>query len=203
MSRPKNASADLGQAPTTRKKPFYLRWWFWLVVVVVVIVVIATSSHSGGAGNPSSSAPTTAAETQASSPSIPPTSNATNTAADFGVTIDSTSQVTDDTGNPALMVTFTFTNNSNTTLSFMDTGFAAGTDPIFVSASQGTTVLNSAAINGDDTNAANSQKEISPGGSVQIHWAYELVDTSDVTVTATIAINGNDLVLDTKTVAVH
>jgi len=152
-------------------------------------------SGCGSAGSTTASAPVTGS-TSTPQTQTQDTSNATTTAApDFGITIDSTSQTTDDDGNAAIMVAFTFTNNSNAATTFLD-------QAIFVDASQGQTNLDSAVINGDDSDIANAGKEIAPGGSVQIHWAYKLVDKSDVTIEATIMSNGNTVTLDTKTVPV-
>lgn len=195
-----------GKVPATQDRPVYRRRWFLVLAVAVVIVLIVVLSRCGSSGGTPAGSPTTAVQTQTSSSSAT-TASATEsnpgTAPNFAVTIDSTSQTTDDAGNPALLVTFTFTNNSGAAIAFMDTGFTSGTDPVSVRAFQGNNELNSAAINGDDTDAANSEKTIAPGGSVQIHWAYELLDKSDVTVNATVTVNGQDVILDTKTVPVN
>jgi len=79
-----------------------------------------------------------------------------------------------------------------------------GAVPILVRAFQGNTELDSATINGDDTDAANSQKEIPAGSSVQIHWAYKLADKSDVKIEAvTSDSSGDDVILDSKTASVN
>jgi len=185
-----------GKTLVKRARPFYVRWWS--VALVVIGIAIALSGCGGTGGTPSTT-PRTVAETQVSLPPATTTSatgNGAGATSNFWVTIDSTSQVTDDAGNAALMVAFTFTNNSSTTTTFLE-------QPIFVDASQGSTNLGAAVINGDDGDIAHGGKHIAPGGSVQIHWAYELVDKSDVTIEAIVMSNGNEVTLDTKTVSVH
>lgn len=93
--------------------------------------------------------------------------------AKYSVTIDSAVKGKDYDGNDAVIVTYSFTNNSDEATSFMVA--------IMDKAYQNGVQLSSAfVLDGVDSDA--SMKDIKPGGSIEVQEAYELDDSSDVTI---------------------
>jgi hypothetical protein len=116
------------------------------------------------------------------------------TASDFSVVIGESAQTEDYEGNPALVVTFTFTNNSDDDANFM---FA-----VSPKAFQDGVELESAILLNDDFDMENALKDVKPGVSLDVQWAYVLDGSSDVTVEVTELISFDDTVLATKTFSV-
>lgn len=116
------------------------------------------------------------------------------TASDFSVVIGESAQTEDYEGNPALVVTFTFTNNSDDDANFM---FA-----VSPKAFQDGVELESAILLNDDFDMENALKDVKPGVSLDVQWAYVLDGSSDVTVEVTELMSFDDTVLATKTFSV-
>lgn len=89
----------------------------------------------------------------------------------YAVTIDKLTVEKDYDGNNAAVVTFTFTNNSDDTTSFL----VATVDKAFQNGVQ----LDSAFVSGLSSNASN---DVKPGATITVQKAYELDDMSDVTI---------------------
>lgn len=143
------------------------------------------------------STPTTSEKDQAapgSSASAAETASAPAEASDseFGVTIDGSHQTKDYDGKKALVVDFTFKNNSDEATSFM---FA-----VSAKAFQNGVELDTAVV-GDDKkyDSGKSMKEIKPGASTKAQAAYLLSDSSDVSVEVTQLFSLDDTPIATKT----
>lgn len=94
-------------------------------------------------------------------------------ASDYAVTIDGSTVTTDYEGNPAVIVDYTFTNNSDEA-----TSFAVACSPkVFQNGVQ----LETAIVTGEDLGSG-YMAEIKPGASTQARLAYSLTDQSDITV---------------------
>ena len=95
------------------------------------------------------------------------------TQAAYGVTIDDCRVTEDYQGNPAAVVTYTFTNNSD-----------EATSPavaVHAKAFQNGTELELAVV-ADAEESGKSMNEVKPGSSITYESAYELADMSDLTV---------------------
>ena len=95
------------------------------------------------------------------------------TQAAYGVTIDDCRVTEDYRGNPAAVVTYTFTNNSD-----------EATSPavaVHAKAFQNGTELELAVV-ADAEESGKSMNEVKPGSSITYESAYELADMSDLTV---------------------
>ena len=91
----------------------------------------------------------------------------------YGVTIDDCRVTEDYRGNPAAVVTYTFTNNSD-----------EATSPavaVHAKAFQNGTELELAVV-ADAEESGKSMNEVKPGSSITYESAYELADMSDLTV---------------------
>ena len=126
-----------------------------------------TTTAQGVAAGDSGSA----AEPQAAEPQAAEQSEATQAA--YGVTIDDCRVTEDYQGNPAAVVTYTFTNNSD-----------EATSPavaVHAKAFQNGTELELAVV-ADAEESGKSMNEVKPGSSITYESAYELADMSDLTV---------------------
>lgn len=110
----------------------------------------------------------------------------------YGVTIDDGVVGEDYQGRPMLVVTYTFTNNSDKAQSFM----VAVSDKAF----QNGVELERAISTDIDTQS--SIKEIKPGATVTVQQAYLLDDQSEVLVECTELISFDDTIIAEKTFAV-
>lgn len=91
---------------------------------------------------------------------------------DYDVTIDSCTTATDYAGDPCVLVTFTFTNNSDKPQSM---GVATNVD-VYQNG-----VECSPAIS-PDAHSADLLNKVKPGGSISVTSAYSTTDSSDVEV---------------------
>lgn len=113
----------------------------------------------------------------------------------FAVTIGDSHVTKDYQGKQALVVDFSFQNNSDKATSFIVA--------VSAKAFQNGVQLETGIVTGDKKfDAANSMKEIKPGASIQAQYAYVLADTSDVTVEVTELISLNTTPIATKTISV-
>ena len=135
--------------------------------LVGCIGLVGCSSQSSKASNQT--------ETQAQTTQPAETAQAQKTAesndAKYVVTIDSCEITEDYQGNPAALVTYTFTNNSDEAKSFM----VAIADKAYQNGVQ----LDTAVISGVDNN---SMKDVKPGATITVQQGFKLDDDSDMTV---------------------
>lgn len=161
--------------------------------IVACVAVLASQAFYGSvldeamssAGISTSSASSSAvAQGSASSQAAP----AASAASDYAVTIDSAVLGTDYQGNPAVIVTYTWTNNSDKATSFAVALHAQ----CFQDGVQCDT-----AIAGDID--SNYMTDVKPGASTTVQQAYAVSGTSDVTIEVTELISFSDEVLAEKT----
>lgn len=106
---------------------------------------------------------------------------------DYTVSIKDCVQTTDYEGNPALIVNFDFTNNSEEAQAFM---FAINT-----TAYQDGVELETAFMMSDDYDGDAQMKKIQPGTTLPVQVAYSLTSTNPVTVEVTELISFDDVKL--------
>lgn len=110
----------------------------------------------------------------------------------YVVSIDDATATTDYAGNPAIVVTYTWTNNSDKDASFT---FALNAECFQNGVECETAVV-------QDINNGNSLSELKPGATATTQQAYKLADTSDVTVEVTELISFSNEILAEKTFSV-
>lgn len=185
------------------RKPFYLRWWF---IVIVVLALLAILGAALGGGDEPAATPTMTAAAEASptqdkasqsakdEESAEPTQEAVADG-DYTVTIDGSKQTKDYEGEKALVVDYTFTNNSDKAQSFLVV--------ISAKAFQNGVELESAMILDDDVyDIDNSMKDVKPGAKLKVQSAYLLEDDSDVTLEVSDSWSFDDKYLAEATIAV-
>ena len=133
-------------------------------LMVTLAVAVASPLALAGCGD-SDEAPANDAPAEQAEPEAP--------ASDYAVTIDGATVTEDYEGNPAVIVDYTFTNNSDEA-----TSFAVACSPkVFQNGVQ----LETAVVTGEDLGNG-YMAEIKPGASTQARLAYSLSDQSDITV---------------------
>lgn len=117
-------------------------------------------------------------------------------AAKYEVSIDDCAVTADYTGASAIVVTYTWTNNSDKATMF-DVAISAD-------AYQNGVELDFGTISSSDTNfdTRSAMKEIKPGATQTVQKAYLLSDESEVTVECTQLISFDDTILAEKTFSV-
>ncbi|KAB1641499.1 DUF5067 domain-containing protein [Adlercreutzia muris] len=154
-----------------------------LVLGVLALLVTAAMYGGASAASDGSSESTPVAE-QGASQDAPtraeqgasqdaPARAEQEAASDYAVTIDDCRMTEDYEGNPAAVVTFTFTNNSEETTS--------PAVALHAQVFQNGTELEMA-ITTDNEDAGKYMNDVKPGSSITYGLAYELEDTSDITV---------------------
>ena len=161
-------SAPFNQpAPAPKKKK---KWWIAIIVVVAVFAVFWIIGILGGDGSTDTTADNSSSNTQSANVD----SNGNNIG-QYKVDLKEARTATDSADKSILIVTYTFTNNSDTAQAFVyaidDTAYQNGVELGPVWTSYG--------IDGLDFDA--KSKEIKPGVSLDVQCAYELNDeTTDV-----------------------
>ena len=150
----------------------------------------APASTSNGAEPAASEPASTASEVTETAPEEEPAADR-----DYAVTIDDSRLTKDYQGKPALVVDFTFTNNSDEAANFM---FATR-----AKAFQNGIELESAMIMDDKKyDSANSMKDIKPGKSLKVQQAFELDNKKDdVELEVTELLSFDDTPLATKVIS--
>lgn len=162
-----------------------------LVASAALASCVALTGCSGGS-SPASSTSSGAAASSAA-PAEPASSSAQEqAAAKYAVTIDDCQVTTDYSGAPAILVTYTWTNNSEKATSFMVA--------VSAKAFQNGVQLDRGVVSGADTSS--SMNEIKPGATTTVQEAYVLDDQTDVTVECTELISLDDTVIAEKTFSV-
>ena len=168
--------------------------------VVACIAVLASQAFYSSAWNDAmesaglSTSSSSAAQGSISSQSSSAAQAATQTAPDedgYAVTIDGATMTTDYAGNPALLVTYTWTNNSDDA-----TSFAVA---LYAKCFQDGVQCDTAIVSGADSNY---MTEIKPGATTTVQQAYAVSGTSDATVEVTKLISLDNTVLAEKTFSV-
>lgn len=111
----------------------------------------------------------------------------------YAVSIDDCSVTTDYNGTPAIVVTYTFTNNSDKAIPFMTA--------VSAKAFQNGVQLDTAIVTNDiDTQSA--MNEIKSGATTTVQEAYLLDDESDVNIECTELFSFDDTIIAEKTFVV-
>lgn len=137
---------------------------FALVVTLAVAVASPLALAGCGSSDEAPADDVSSEQTEQAEPEAP--------ASDYAVTIDGVTVTEDYEGNPAVIVDYTFTNNSDEATSFAVACHAK----VFQNGVQ----LESAITTDDLGNGY--MAEIKPGASTQARLAYSLTDQSDITV---------------------
>ena len=111
------------------------------------------------------------------------------TQAAYGVTIDGCRVTEDYQGNPAVVVTYTFTNNSDEATSFM----VALYPKVFQNGVELGTAI------GSDWDSEKYSSDVKPGSSTTVEMGYALEDMSDITVEVEELLSFSDAVLAEQT----
>lgn len=141
-------------------------------IIAVTIAALAVLGLSGCGSSGGTTAPPTS-ETPMAAETAPPAAEPNVVDSKYGVTIDSSQVGTDYDGKPAIVVTYTFTNNSDKATSFM----------VAVSAKafqNGVELGDALVVDGVDSQPLMS--DIKPGATITVQDAYLLADQSEVTV---------------------
>lgn len=136
------------------------------------------ASDSGAAPEPAQSEPAQQQESKAE--------------AKYAVSIDDCKVTTDYSGKPAIVVTYSFTNNADKATAFMTA--------ISAKCFQNGVELDFGVV--EDADAQSGMNEIKPGATTTVQEAYLLDDESDVTVECTELISLSDDILAEKTFSV-
>lgn len=167
-----------------------------LSVVAFILVLVMQSAFSAaldeameesGMTSASASAETAAGDAAASEPQAAEQSEPTEAA--YGVTIDGCRVTEDYEGNPAAVITYTFTNNSDEATSFM----VALYPKVFQNGVELDTAI------GSDWDSNKYTSDVKPGSSTTVEIGYALEDMSDVTVEVEELLSFSDTILAEQT----
>lgn len=178
-----------------------------LLGIVLGLTLIAGCKSTGATApdstSSSASVTSSADSTADASETAPPHAAETTTAddppaadSDYAVTIDGSTVAKDYQGKRAVVVDFTFTNNSDKANSF---AFATR-----VKAFQDGIELEDAMFFDDDVyDSANSMKDIKPGKSISVQDAFVLDSDADVEIEVTELISFDDALLASAVISVN
>ncbi len=162
---------------------------------VAIVVVLATQSLYSAALDEAlsttSSSSTTSTSIQASEDAAS-TATQADSSAKYNVSIDGCERTTDYAGVPAIVVTYTWTNNSDTETSFM----VAINDEAY----QNGVELDTAIVTGIDSSAM--MNNLKPGATTTVQQAFVLDDNSDVTIECSELISLSKTIIAEKTFSV-
>lgn len=168
-----------------------------LSVVAFILVLVMQSAFSAaldeameesGMTSASASAETaSASDAAASEPQAAEQSEPAEAA--YGVTIDGCRVTEDYEGNPAAVITYTFTNNSDEATSFM----VALYPKVFQNGVELDTAI------GSDWDSNKYTSDVKPGSSTTVEIGYALEDMSDVTVEVEELLSFSDTILAEQT----
>ena len=188
-----NCGAPLNATPAKPKK----KKTGLIIAIVAIIAVIAIIAALGGGGDktPDTSSDAGASTSADSSTSAAVATSEKKTEPKLVVKLGETKVIKDYKGNPALLVNYSFTNNSDKKQSFM----TAIKDAAF----QNGIGLNDAITMGDEYDAQLQMKEIMPGKTLNVQAAYSLDDTeTPVEIQISELLSFDDTLLDTFTVKI-
>lgn len=162
------------QSLTEPKKPIYRKWWFWLLIALAVVLIIA--AIEGGDNNANDVPPVVSGDSSNVASPVPSTAPGESdaiigagTLGDYLVSIDGYILTQDYEGKPAVVINFTWANNSEETTSF---AFAVNSQVFQNDIECETAIVVDTAV----YNAENYMKDIKPGASLAVQLAYVLQD---------------------------
>lgn len=168
-----------------KKESIFRRWWFWLVVGIIAVAVIA--STAGSDDNDLSG------ENTGNNPSVNVSITEPSTEGLIGDYIVKIKEfrVTDDfERSKILVVTYSFTNNSDESKAFLYTF----DDALFQNGVELSDVYSSYGI--DDYDFSNQSRKIKPGVTLDVQVAYKLNDeTTDIDAEISELFSLNDEIL--------
>lgn len=159
------------QQPTKKKK----KWWIAIIIVVVIIVLLIAFGNSGGnndSGDNKAEQSSVSGETTQANVTVTKQEKPEGAIGDYIVTIKDSRITTDYEGKDVLVVTYSFTNNSDDSEAMI----YAVSDKLFQNGVELGDVWSSYGI--DDFSMDNQSKEIKPGVTLDVQIAYELNDTT-------------------------
>ncbi len=159
------------------------------VVFFSLVANAANEAFGGGGTTPSTPVATETAGV------TPDDDEAESGSADYVVTIDSATQTTDYEGKPALVVNYTFTNNSEKDASFLVATSAK--------AFQDGVELDLAIVSDGSVDSGSTMNDVKPGATTTAQLAYSLTSTSEVTVEVSELFSFDDTLLATKSFTVQ
>ena len=171
------------EAPKKKKK----KWWIAIVVLLVIFIFFWAIGKSGdGSSNDPEKDPNNIVTEDGSN---------TSNVGDYNIELKDSRIATDYDGSKILIVTYTFTNNSDEAECF---GYAV-IDKAYQDGIELGDVWSSYGI--DDLSFDNKAKEIKPGKSLDVQCAYELNDeTTDVEIEFSLFSVWSDKVYETFTI---
>lgn len=186
---PENANSCPNCGTPANGKPKKKKTGIIIAVVAVILVVAIIGALGGGDKAPSTS--DVANDSSSSSAAVASTEKKTESK--LVVKLGETKVIKDYEGKPALLVNYSFTNNTDKKQSFMmaikDSAFQNGIG------------LNDAITMGKEYDSQLQMKEIMPGKTLNVQAAYVLDDTeTPVEIQIAELISFDDEVLDTFTV---
>ena len=186
-----------GGAP--RKQPIFKKWWFWAACIVLVVGIIAAMIGRPGKKDDTAAGAGAKVSQSGASGDVQTTPEQASGAVDVGdytVEIKDAFMATDYEGKPALVVTYTWTNNSTETTSAMvallEKAFQDGIE--LEHAVMGD-------VEGYDDEAG--WKDIRPGVSLDVDMAFSLRSESDVEVEVSNWLNNYDPAAKTFSLGSH
>jgi hypothetical protein len=159
-----------------------------ILATATALLLLAGCGASGDTSPGASGTTTTSASQAAASPD----EEAPASDSDYVVTINGSKQIKDYEGKPALVVNFTFTNNSDEAANF---AFAVSAKAF----QDGVELETAIALDDKKYSAEDSLKDIKPGKSIKTQNAYVLDGKSDVSIEVKELISFDDTMLATKT----
>lgn len=164
-----------------------------IVNVLAAVIVLATQSmFSAALDEAANDMSTTTPQTTEEQSATPATDAGAESSSAYAVTIDDCAVTSDYEGKSAIVVTYTFTNNSEDAQSFLSA--------ISAKCFQNGVQLDIAMVS--DIDSQSTLSEIKPGASVTVQEAYVLDDQSEVTVECSELISFNDDILAERTFSV-
>ena len=168
-----------GRAP---RKPIFKRWWFWAVCVVLVIGIVGAIVGGPDKGDTAPdevsanvSQPAAPADVQSAPEQVSSAASGAVTVGDYTVEIKDAFKAADYEGKDAIVITYTWTNNSEETtsamVSLMEKAFQDGVQ-----------LDNAILYDVDGYDPAPYMAEIRPGVSLDVQEAFVLRSGSPVEV---------------------
>lgn len=165
-----------------------------IVGFVVFFVVVLAAANEAIKSLPSIPEATNGAVATNAATPAPAASNPADAKGSFAVTIDDATQSQDYEGKPVIVVTYTFTNNSSKDGSFLST--------VRNQAFQDGVELDTAIVADGSVDTSSAMKQIKPGASITVQWAFALTSKSDVEVELSNFLDFSDKPVVTKTFTV-
>ncbi len=139
------------------KRPIYKIWWFWILIVLATVIIMVSIIGNNQ-------------KTPSNTTSISNNKNSPDTLGKYEVTIKDASLTNDYDGNPAMIVTFSFKNNSNHAQSYAMS--------IYDIAYQDGIQLDMGIAAQDNSIYEDAFKSIFPGITLDVKRIYKLSNTS-------------------------